>query len=274
MRGIFLLLSMALLLSASLFAGKLEHGDVNFWKDGTFHQASVKTSGDGSGTVHVLVDGKWQEFTPVELPESFLKWNFGARIEMIEGIKSGVMPTSMAGPHNAAVATYGTVRHDSHMKINNAVKGTGFLPRPDKIKGVIAHLKETIDSPMPEKLDVLLEYYNSGAEIFDITKQVSLELYSRPEFETGSFLNQMQNPECSLVFMDIPSFELKCVAHLLHPKDPELTDYEKDVVEYVNLIHSYFHGEFSTTFIAVIYNVIEVYDNSPSSMGIRLIPSP
>ena len=64
------------------------------------------------------------------------------------------------------------------------------------------------------------------------------------------------------------------MAQLLHPTDPELTDYERDVVEYVNLIHSYFHGEFSTMFIAVIYHVIEVYDNSPQSRGIRLIPSP
>jgi len=94
------------------------------------------------------------------------------------------------------------------------------------------------------------------------------------KFETGTFLNQMKNPGCSLVYMDIPSYELKCVAQLLHPTDPELTDYERDVVEYVNLIHSYFHGEFSTMFIAVIYHVIEVYDNSPQSRGIRLIPSP
>ncbi|RKZ30386.1 hypothetical protein DRQ36_05715 [bacterium] len=269
--GVFMI---GVLLFSVATAGELEHGDVDFWKDGTFHQGSVEVSGDGTGIIRARVDGEWGEFEPVELPESFLKWNFGARIEMIEGMKNGIMPTSMAGPHNASVATFGTKRNDSHFKINNAVKGTGFLPKPDKIKGVIAHLKETMDSPMPEKLDVLLENYNLGEELFDITKQASLELYTTPEFETGTFLNQMQNPGCSLVYMDIPSYELKCVAQLLHPADPKLTDYEKDVVEYINLVHSYFHGEFRTAFIAVIYHVVEVYDNSPASRGIRLVPSP
>jgi len=269
-----ILFALAALAVSAVMAGELEHGDVNFWNDGTFHQESVEASGNGTGTIRARIDGEWDEFTPVELPEGFLLWNFGARTDMIEGIKTGMMPTSMAGPHNAAVGTWGIRRNDSHMKINNAVKGTGFVPKPEKIKEVIAHLEETIDSPMPEKLDVLLEYYNAGADVFDITKQVSLELYATPEFETGTFLNQMQNPGCSLVYMDMPSYELKCVAHLLHPTDPKLTDYEKDVVEYINLIHSYFHGEFSTTFIAVIYNVIEVYENSPANRGIRFVPSP
>lgn len=270
----WILCIVAIAIASITLASELEQADVDFWEDGTFHQATVEAPGDGSGDIRAKVDGEWSEFTPVELPEKFLEWNFGARTAMIEGIKSGQMPSSMAGPHNAAVATWGVRRNDSQMKINNAVKGTGFVPKPEKIKEVIAHLQETIDSPMPEKLDILLEYYKAGADVFDITKQVSLELYATPEFETGTFLNQMQNPGCSLVYIDIPSYELKCIAHLLHPNDPKLTDYEKDVITYVNLIHSYFHGEFSKTFIAVIYNVIEVYDNSPQSRGVRLIPSP
>lgn len=264
--------ALMIMVASVVFAANLEHSEINFWKDGTFHQESVNILNNGA--IKARVDGEWQSFEPVELPEQFLRWNFGARTEMIEGIKSGVMPSSMAGPHNASVATWGIVRNDSKMKINNAVKGTGFIPKAEKIKEVIAHLKETIDSPMPEKLDVLLGYYTAGAEVFDITKQVSLELYATPEFETGTFLNQMQNPGCSLVYMDIPSYELKCISQLLHPKDPKLTDYEKDVIDYINLIHSYFHGAFETIFIAAIYHVIEVYDNSPASRGIRLIPSP
>jgi len=258
------------ILSACALAGPLERGTAKLWKNGTFHQETVEINKDG--TIHAKVDGKWQDFKPVELPKEFLEWNFGARTEMIEGIKTGNMPSSMAGPHNAAVASYGILRKDSKMKINNAVKGTGFVPKPEKIKEVIKHLKETLESPMPEKLDVLLGYYAAGADVFDITKQVSLELYSTPEFEGGTFVNQMENPGCSLVYLDIPSYELKCVAHLLHPTDPQLNDYEKDVVEYINLIHSYFHGAFDETFIAVIYNVIEVYDNSPASRGVRVTP--
>ncbi|HHS50404.1 MAG TPA: hypothetical protein ENN07_04745 [candidate division Zixibacteria bacterium] len=245
-------------------------GDGNYWDGGTFRQKSVEIA-EGGG-VRALIDGAWQELMPVELPERFLKWNFGARKKMIEGIKAGQMPTTMAGPHNASVATWGALRSDSVMKINNAVKGTGFLPKAELIAEVIQRLDDTIDSPMEEKLDVLLELYSAGRDVFDITRQVSLELYATPDFETGSFINQMTNPACSLVYMDIPSYELKCVAQLLHPDDPSLGEYEKHIVDYINLIHSYFHGEFSKLFIAVVYHIIEVFDNSPAHKGVRLAP--
>ena len=109
--------------------------------------------------------------------------------------------------------------------------------------------------------------YNEGDKLFDRTKQISLELYATPEFETGTFLNQMANPAVAIVFLDMKSFELKAIAQMLHPDDPKLSDYEKQVVEYANLIHSYFHGEFDRMFIAVVYHVIEIYDNSPGKGG-------
>jgi len=61
---------------------------------------------------------------------------------------------------------------------------------------------------------------------------------------------------------------------LIHPDDLNLSDYERDVVRYINLIHSYFHGEFSKNFIAAVYNVVEVYDNSPQkeARGRRIAP--
>jgi hypothetical protein len=45
-------------------------------------------------------------------------------------------------------------------------------------------------------------------------------------------------------------------------------------VEYTNLIHSYFHGEFSKDFIGLVCYVIEVFDNSPGkkeAMGRRVV---
>jgi hypothetical protein len=61
---------------------------------------------------------------------------------------------------------------------------------------------------------------------------------------------------------------------LLHPEDSELTEYEKAMVEYVNLIHSYFHGKFDKEFIATVYHIIEVYNNSPgkNGRGVRMVP--
>lgn len=244
-----------------------------FWKGGMFHQETVDASLVEKGLIRAKVDGKWQEFKIRELPEEFLKWNIERRAETIEKIRKGEMP-SLAGPHNAMVASHGLRRYDTRFTINNAVKGMGFLPRKEKLQGVIELLEATVSEPFPRKLAILDSLYGKADEIFDKTRQVSLELYSTPRFETHTFLNEMVNPGVAIVFLDIPSFEVKAIAHLLHPDDPELSPYERSVVKYANLIHSYFHGEFPKMFIAVIYYVIEVYDNSPGKggKGVRIVP--
>lgn len=244
-----------------------------FWKGGMFHQETVDASLVEKGLIRAKVDGKWQEFKIREFPEEFLKWNIERRAETIEKIRKGEMP-SLAGPHNAMVASHGLRRYDTRFTINNAVKGMGFLPRKEKLQGVIELLEATVSEPFPRKLAILDSLYGKADEIFDKTRQVSLELYSTHRFETHTFLNEMVNPGVAIVFLDIPSFEIKAIAHLLHPDDPELSPYERSVVKYANLIHSYFHGEFPKMFIAVIYYVIEVYDNSPGKggKGVRIVP--
>ena len=253
----------------------------NFWKDGYFHQTNVITPEPEDSTIRAKVDSKWQEFTLLEFPEKFMKWNVERRIETIEIIKEMMSDKGMkskgpelAGPHNGIVASYGFRREDSKFKLNNAVKGMGFLPKREKIKEIIKLLENTIDTPFPEKLEQLTFFYQNVDSLFDLNKQVSLELYSIPKFETQTFLNQMTNPISTIVFLDIPSFKLKTIVRLLHPNDPELSEYEKDVVKYINLIHSYFHGKFPKDFIAVIYYVVEIYDNSPGrmdAMGRRIL---
>jgi hypothetical protein len=224
--------------------------------------------------IRAKVDGKWQEYKTVDVPDAFIKWNWDARLGTMERFRNH-QPPKWAGPHNGIVATYGAMRKDTQFKLNNAVKGMGFLPRKEKIKDIIKMLKETNDHPFPAKLDTLTYIYEHGREIFDLNKQLSLELYTNPNFITQTFLNQILNPVSTIVFLDIPSYKLKTVVQLFDPNDPNLTEYEKDVVEYVNLVHSYFHGEFSIKFIAVIYHIIEVYDNSPGdkdAKGTRIMP--
>lgn len=211
-----------------------------------------------------------------ELSEDFLKWNFSARAKkldeiakMIEG--EGERP-GYAGPHSGSVATYGGGRKDSRFTINNAVKGIGFVSVKERLNETISLLEKTTTNEMSKKLSILKKTYEDDI-LFDKTKQVSLELYSTPSFETHTFLNIMENPACSIVFLDIPSFELRCIARLIHPDDPDALEYEKDVVRYTNLIHSYFHGKFEKQFITTIYYVIEEFDNTPGrKRGIRTVP--
>ncbi len=244
------------------------------WDGNTFVHKTVDASRLEENIIRAKVEGKWQEFELVEFPEIFMDWNIKSRIGTIEDIQKGDMP-GLEGPHNGIVATYGYRREDSKFKVNNAIKGCGFLPRKEKLKEIIQLLKDTNEEHFTKKLEILIDLYENADSLFDLNKQVSLELYATSERGTQTFLNQMSDPTSVIVFMAIPTFKLKTIAYLLHPDNPNLNDYEKDVVEYINLVHSYFHGEFSKDFIAVIYNVIEVYNSSPGDkkgMGTKIVP--
>ena len=256
---------------------------MKFWKDGYCEQKTATTQKEGKDFVKAEIDGKFKKFKLAKFPEKFIKWNTEKRLEQLNVFKSMMRgkqegSIELAGPHNGIVATFGYAREDSKFKLNNAVKGMGFLPKREKIKEINKLLDETANSPMPEKMEILTKFYENPDSVFAMDKQISLELYSTPEFITQTFVNQMIRPVSTIVFLDIPSFKLKTIARLLDPNNPNLSEYERDVVEYVNKMHSYFHGHFSRDFIAVIYYVIEVYDNSPrgkdpdTGMGRKLVP--
>ncbi len=250
----------------------LERGAVNYWRGGTFVQPNIDLSRLNIGKIRAKVDGKWQDFFVQKLPENFVKWNFAKRIEMLNNLKEG-KPPSLTGPHSGMVASYGGKRKDTKFSINCAVKGMGFIPKEEKLDAIILLLKNTMGDSIVEKINRLESLYQSGEEIFDLTKQTSLELYSTPNFETHTFLNQMANPAVAIVFLDFPSYELKAITQLLHPENPKLTSYERKAVEYINLIHDYFHTESPRKSIGVIYHIIEVFDNSPGkARGQRVVP--
>jgi hypothetical protein len=275
----------------------LELGEKDYWQDvkfipdtsdpegkkgrwtGWFRQDLVDASKlDDQGIIRAKVEGEWQDYQVVELPESFLKWNWDHRLEQLAGFKKMMagepFTPVISGPHDGIVATHGTKRKDTYFTINNAVKGIGWLPKREKLAEVIGLYKSTWDDPMPKKLAVLESLYQRGAEVFDLTKQTSLELYARPGFETHTFLNQMTDPGVALVFLDLPeSYELRCIAQMIHPDDPGVTEHEKQVVEYINLVHDYFHGKAPRQAIGVLYHVVQVFDNSPpKGAGRRVVP--
>ena len=63
------------------------------------------------------------------------------------------------------------------------------------------------------------------------------------------------------------TFKIKSIVRLLDPQDPHLTDYERRVTQYVNLIHSFFHGKFPKDFLTSMYFNVEIYDSSPGQSG-------
>lgn len=245
-----------------------------------FRQNNIDLSELDKSIIRAEVEGQWQSFKVVEAGGAFMKWNFSTRLQQLRDIKNMIetgsreMPT-LSGPHNGMVASRGNKREDSAFSLNNAVKGMGWLPRSEKISEIMELFRETWNASMLEKIDVLISLYEQGEEIFDLTKQTSLELYSNKDFSTQTFLNKISDPGVSIVFLDMPeSYKLRCITQMIHPDDPGLTEYERLTVDYINLIHDYFHGDMGRKSIGVIYHVIQVYDNSPrpGGRGKKIIP--
>jgi hypothetical protein len=252
-------------------AGWWEQGETDHWQDGIFVQKNVDVSRIEEGIVRAQIDGAWSEYQVVEMDDAFMEWNLSSRLEYLESISQGQMP-SLAGPHAGAVATYGGGRRDSRLLLNNAIKGMGFAPRREKMRELLERLKNTMDGDMPAKLEILKENYRHP-EWWDRSKQVSLELYSRPEFETHTFLNLMSNPTATIVFTDMPSYELRTIARMVHPRDESALPWERDLLEYSNLAHDYFHGQAPEPFALLAFYIIEQFDNSPGSgRGRRVMP--
>jgi hypothetical protein len=254
-----------------LWAGKLEHSKKDFWKDKKFIQNSVDLSGYKNGMIKAKIDDTWKEFNIRKASDEFIKWNLEKRLKFLEDIKKGVM--GWGGPHQGAVATYGLGRLDSKFTVNNAIKGMGLAPKDENLDKAIKRLKDTFESPMPEKMDILKSLYEKDADFFDWRKQTSLELYSTPTFETHTFLNVMDNPVATIVYLDIPSFEIRTIARVVHPEDKSALPSEKKLLEFVNLAHEYMHGKFSRIFPLLLFYIIEEFDNTPGSkLGIRTVP--
>ncbi len=242
-----------------------QHQSSGFWKGDYFHQKTVDTSRVRSGLIRAKVGGKWREYELKELNDAFMSWNTKDRLANLETMKGGKMP-DWSGAHNAAVATFGKNRGDSLFTLNNAIKGTGLCPKEERLPELIDRLKSTQNNDYPEKFAVLESLYQDDS-LWDRKKLISLELYVNPDFETHTFLNQMENPVSTIVYLDIPSYEIRTIARLLHPADPDLDPYEKNMVSYINTIHSYMHSHFTDIVPAVLYHVIEVFDNSPAGRG-------
>ncbi len=262
----------ALLLSSiagKALAGEMEQGTMELWHNGSFLQDCVDVANEAQGVIRAKVDGVWGNYNTAELPEEFLEWNLTARMEVLDNILGmmtgqGGSPPSLAGPHNAAMATRGARRNDSILTINNAFKGMGLCPRREIIAEKIEFMRENMDGSMPGKIDYLKDLY-STSDNFDLTKMVSLELYSTPTFETHTFINLMQEPVTSLVFLDSKSYEIRGIGQLVDAEDSSCGEYATQIVEYTNLAHSFFHGAFPRMFPGILVHVLETFDNTPGT---------
>ncbi len=206
-----------------------------------------------------------QTYPLAVMPERFVKWSIGERLKVLDMVKEHKFPEYLEGPHNGMVATCGNKRDDDVISINNAVKGVGYLPKKEQVDYLINRMKETKKEGLSKKVSVLYDFYTHFDEYFRRDGLLSLELYTHGDFKTKTYLNLIKNPEYAMVFLDMPTFQVKGIARLIH-KDED-SSYEKKVFEYANLIHSYFHGHFEREFIGIIFYISRVFDSTPGKGG-------
>jgi len=233
----------------------------------------------------------WREYNVVYAEQSFIDWNFTERINRIDKMIGGEMP-AFGGAHNPSVASYGLIPPDpdawnrSQFSLNNAIKGMGLAPKKEVIDDVIQGLYDNWEASTEDRLYHLRDIY-SNRELWDMNKQVSLELYAYPGHNTHSFLNWMINPLANICFMalefqfyppppKLPTYEVRTVAHMIHPLDPAFDDdnYEFKLTKFSNTVHDFFHhvpGEpppaREDMDIGVIHYILEEFDNYWGSTG-------
>ncbi len=248
-----------------------------WWKGGHFVQRTVDTSAIESGVIRARIDGTWRSIKTVDLPDRFVRWSLEERqVRLKELVSKGFDPRDLDGPHNACVATYGGPARDSAFSLNTAYKGMGFVPVADKLVESIERLRFVgaeierkasgeFAASIRAKTNFLGHFYRIPG-LFDRRKQISLELFTTPDYMTHTFLNMMANPIASASFLAYPTFELRAVPQLLHPDNPGLTEYERSLIGYVNAVHDFVHHG-SGRSIACVYHVVEVFDDTPASGG-------
>jgi hypothetical protein len=256
--------------------------DINpssWWhKEGFVIHETVDAKRIGKGIIRAFINGVWREFKVIDLPERFVTWSLKTRLARLGRMLrfGGMDPRDLAGSHNACVATYGGPSRDSSVSLNTAYKGMGFTIHAEKIDEITQKINEERNRierdtrgnqsrQIHEKVRFLAELYRDSS-IFDRTKQVSLELFTSPEFHTHTFLNMMANPIASASFLAFPTFEIRTIPQLLHPKNPRLSKYEKDLIAYTNEIHDFIHSGHGKR-ITCVYNVIELFDDTPNDMS-------
>lgn len=274
--------------------------DKKYWNDeGYFHQDNINVSEIDQGILKLKglnLDG-WKEYNVVYTDEWFPEWNFSERLERIQGmIDDPTKQPQWGGAHNPSVSSFGGVIpapdafNRSQFRLNNAIKGMGLAPKETEIDRMIQEMYAIWDEDDTTRVLHLKGMYTNRDQ-WDMNKQISLELYATPERLTHSFINWMENPLSTISFMGLrmrfafpppgdpvpgpapvwmPTYELRCAAHMIHPMDPAFDDddYEFKLIKFSNTVHDFYHhspGEpppvRETMSIGVIHYILEEFDN-------------
>lgn len=223
------------------------------------------------------------------------------------------MEVPNGGHHHPMLTTYGSKhrnRGDSKFHLNTTPKGFTIIPKVDKIDEINAKIDEAYEvGPIPQKVFETRRDLYADKTLWDKTKFATLELYTgRPINEddqgnqggyygfneTHTFQNLIVNPMSTLSYMSLyntdgtqtyfagttdetATFEFRGFSRLIHNYNPNNTEYETAIHNYINQAHCRYHGgscEISTN----IFIISEEFNNSPGydpyARGKRVVPPP
>jgi len=196
-----------------------------------------------------------------EIPQEFINYVFKERRVLIEKLLKGEVTKEeiLIGftRHTPAIVSYGPAG------LNASIKGIGFIVREEYLGETVKILKEKLQNSlsMREALETLLNFIYREDRV-DFTKLSSIELAKK-----HTWVNVQQNPKVTLLFYTPPdiSYEVRCKVSI-HLND--------DYWRLVNAIHDLFHGgriiRDWSKYPVYIFKIVEIYDNSPSSMGTKV----
>jgi hypothetical protein len=230
----------------------------------------------------------------VELPPRFLRWNYFFRREHIESFLKGRHERDMnlffleSTRHNPALCT-AFVKPDGTIFVNAKIVGIGYVLKekllPTATQALRKHIKlgDRLFSEAQtseEKREVMSEYQRKGVLLLlkhlylkpeeakrkvDFTKLSTMELAkNKPHSSKHTWTIVQKNKTACLLFYRPPNISFEIRGWLdIHEKG--------DYNEFVNAVHDAFHyvspEKRQTERPVYIFNVEEVYDNSPTPKG-------
>ena len=197
----------------------------------------------------------------MDIPESFKKWAFRERRQLIERMLKGESSREdfLVGflRHTPAIVSCGPAG------LNASIKGIGFVVKERYLEETTERLISYIKGKkwnMREAAELLLnEVYVE--EKIDFTLLSTVELARR-----HTYMNIKRNRFATILFFMPPStsYEVRCEVKL----------YEDGIYHrYVNAVHDVFHfpghRDWSKTPV-YIFKIREIYDNDPEKMGEKI----
>ncbi len=269
---------------------------------------------NSEGKVIAKVDGWWRWYQVREFDNEFLQfwlaeknWYYDQLIAFFTG-QTDTLKIPNGGHHHPMLATYGlnwSGRGDSDFHLNNTPKGFTILPREDKIDYINQQIEQAYASG-----DIPVAVFRKRRELYNQTslwmkdRFATLELYSGhpindqdnygpyPWRETHTFANIIDNPMATLCYMSLyntdgtqtwfggladetPTFEFRGFCWLISYYNPNNTDYEKKIADYINQAHCKYHGG-ACDVATNIFLIVEEFNNTPGfepyGRGRRIVP--